>query len=60
MGDPTPKGCAVALVGEKCEVHLHIKVIFIQRHFALNMHYSILETLKQNVEFFFKLYPSSL
>eukprot|EP00795_Rhopilema_esculentum_P010703 gene10703-19476_t len=25
MGDPIPKGCAVALVGEKCEVHLHIK-----------------------------------
>lgn len=24
--DPTPKGCAVALVGDKCEVHLHIKV----------------------------------
>ena len=26
MDDQSPKGCAVALVGDKCEVHLHIKV----------------------------------
>ena len=26
LADPSPKGCAVALVGDKCEVHLHIKV----------------------------------
>ena len=49
MDDPSPKGCAVAVIGDKCEVHLHIKVSFYSA-FVCSLHFVLSNFIKDIVQ----------